>query len=48
MVTANVILLILALLCFVLGAFNVTTASASRINWQSLGLAFLALAYLLR
>jgi hypothetical protein len=43
MITINLVLLILALVCFVVSAFGVAT----RVNLQSLGLAFWVLALIL-
>jgi hypothetical protein len=43
----SIALIVLALFSFILGAFNITSSGSSRINWQSLGLAFLATALLL-
>jgi hypothetical protein len=44
MITIEIVLLILALICFLLS----TVGLVSRINFQSLGLCFLAAAMLLR
>ena len=46
-VTLHVVLMILAIVCFVLSAFGVTTVRCDRVGFTAAGLAFWALAVLL-
>jgi hypothetical protein len=41
-------LLILALICFLIGAVNVQPPGTRQINWPSAGLALLVLVYMIR
>lgn len=46
MITLHVVFLVIAVLCFFLSAMGVATSPARPINWQSMGFAFVTLAFL--